>query len=319
MTGILLSLIFGLLLGWLALRARRSRRPFFKWAGSILGGLLAVVLLLSGGAALAGFIRIEAPRARPAPNLQASSSPQQIGRGERLAQLCTTCHSSTGDLPLDGAVLAFIDAPIGTIAAPNLTSGGNLDNWTDGQILRAIREGVGSDGRALVVMPSQYLRHLSDQDVEALVAYLRSQPAVEHAVPRTRLNFLGLVLAGTGLFPTAVQADVPEAIEAPLAGPTAEYGEYLVNFSMCRDCHGSDLMGGDPAGFVPAGPPLPPVIADWSAEAFITTIRTGVDPGGHALDDEQMPWTSYSAAFSDDELLAIYEYLRALAVEGSVE
>jgi hypothetical protein len=62
-----------------------------------------------GGVALVGFIRIEAPRARPAPNLQANSSPEQIARGERLAHLCTTCHSSTGSLPLDGVVLDFID------------------------------------------------------------------------------------------------------------------------------------------------------------------------------------------------------------------
>jgi hypothetical protein len=78
-------------------------------------------------------------------------------------------------------------------------------------------------------------------------------------------------------------------------------------------------MGGDPGGFVPVGPPLPPVVASWSAEEFITTIRTGVDPSGHSIDDEQMPWTIYSAAFTDDELLAIYEYLRVLAAMGSVE
>jgi mono/diheme cytochrome c family protein len=313
MIGILITIPVSLLFGWLALRAWRSERAFFKWTGILLGGLLSLVLLLLGGVALAGFIRIEAPRAHPAPNLQANSSPEQIARGERLAHLCTACHTSTGSLPLDGAVLDFIDAPIGTITAPNLTSGGDLDNWADGEIMRAIREGVGADGHGLLVMPSQYLRYLSDRDVEALVAYLRSQPAVEHAVPKTQLNFLGLVLTGIGLFPTAVQSDVPESIEAPPAGPTADYGEYLVNFSLCRDCHGSDLTGGDPERFVPIGPPLPPVVAAWSGEAFITTMRTGVDPSGHSLDDEQMPWSSYSATFTDDELLAIYEYLRMLA------
>ncbi|MCI0397177.1 MAG: c-type cytochrome [Chloroflexi bacterium] len=319
MIGILITITVGLLFSLLALRVRRSERALFKWAGSILSGLLAVVLFLLGGIALVGLIRIEAPAARPASNLQANHSPEQIARGERLAHLCTTCHSSTGDLPLDGTVLNFIEAPFGTIAAPNLTAGGNLDQWTDGEIGRAIREGIGRDGNALVIMPSQYLRHLSDQDVEALVAYLRSQPAVEHEVPETRLNFLGLVAVGTGLFPTAVQSDVPESTGAPPAGPTVDYGEYLVNFSMCRDCHGVNLMGGDPEGFVPVGPPLPPLVAAWSAEEFITTIRTGVDPDGQLLDGEQMPWATYSATFTDDELLAIYEYLRVLAAEGSVE
>lgn len=194
MIGIISTIAIGLLAGWLALRARRSERALFKWAGITLGGLLTVGLFLLGGVALVGLIRIEAPRSPPAPNIQASSSPEQIARGERLTHLCTTCHSSTGDLPLDGAVLDFIDAPIGMIAAPNLTAGGNLDKWTDGEIIRAIREGVGADGRALVVMPSQYLRHLSDQDLKAFVAYLRSQPTIEHEVPETQLNFLGLVL-----------------------------------------------------------------------------------------------------------------------------
>ena len=78
-------------------------------------------------------------------------------------------------------------------------------------------------------------------------------------------------------------------------------------------------MGGDPEGFVPVGPPLPPVVAAWSGEEFITTMRTGVDPNGHSLDDEQMPWSSYSATFTDDELLAIYEYLLVLAPTRSGE
>ena len=317
MIGILITITVSLLFGWLALRAWRGERSFLKWTGIILGGLLSLVFLLLSGVALVGFFRLETPIASPAPNLQANGTPEQIARGERLANLCTTCHSSTGNLPLDGVVLGFIDAPIGTIAAPNLTSGGNLDNWTDGEITRAIREGVGADGRALVVMPSQYLRFLSDQDTEALTVYLRSQPAVEHIVPETQLNFLGMVLTGLGLLPTAVQTDVPESIEAPPAGPTARYGEYLVNFSLCRDCHGTNLMGGDLEEFGPVGPPLPPVVAAWSGEEFITTMHTGVDPSGHTLDDERMPWSSYSATFTDEELLAIYEYLRVLAGEGN--
>jgi mono/diheme cytochrome c family protein len=150
-------------------------------------------------------------------------------------------------------------------------------------------------------MPSQYLRFLSDQDVEALLAYLRAQPAIEHPVPKTRLNFLGLLLAGAGLFPTTVQTDVPESIEAPLAGPTADYGEYLVNFSMCRDCHGSDLRGGDPEGH--ASCPLPPVVASWNAESLSPPSAPASIPADTA-DDEQMPWSVYSATFTDDELLA---------------
>ena len=82
-----------------------------------------------------------------------------------------------------------------------MTPGGPLKDWSDGEIVRAIREGLDRDGRPLLIMPSDAFHHLSDDDVQNLVAYLRSQPAVQHATPARDMNLLGLILVGAGLFP----------------------------------------------------------------------------------------------------------------------
>ena len=91
-------------------------------------------------------------------------------------------------------------------------------------------------------MPSQAYRNLSDADVQALVAYLRSQPAVDNPQPARNLNVLAALFLGAGMFPPSAQAPVG-SVTAPPAGATAEYGEYLVPIGGCADCHGVKLDG----------------------------------------------------------------------------
>lgn len=197
---IAIVIILALLFGWLATRAWRARRALVKWSGTIVAGLLAALCTLVVALALAGLYRINRPPSAPAPAVQIEVSPEQLARGENLAQLCIGCHSTTGDLPLDGSDENF-GAEFGTLYAPNLTPGGRLANWTDGEIIRAIREGVDKEGRALLLMPSDQFHRMSDADVRALVAYLRSQPAVEHTPPETQFNLLGTLLVGAGNIP----------------------------------------------------------------------------------------------------------------------
>ncbi len=124
--------------------------------------------------------------------------------------------------------------------APNLTPV-HLAEWSDGEIIRAIREGVGRDGRSLLVMPSAYFRNMSDEDVLALVAYLRSQSAVEPASPPRQINVLGAIMLAA-LFPPeffSVQPPLAAPVAAPPRGPTAAYGGYLVSLE-CQGCHGGD-------------------------------------------------------------------------------
>lgn len=306
-----------LLFGWLAVRAGQAKnRPIVKWLGAIGAGLLAVAGALVAGLALVGLYRFYLPAAAPAPQVLIEGSPAQIARGERLANLCAGCHSTTGELPLDGSAENFSPG-IGTIYAPNLTPGGPLRHWSDGEIVRAMREGVHQSGRALVLMPSDQFHGMSDDDVQALVAYLRTQPAVERQTPETQLTLLGAILVGVGVFPYSPQPPIAGPVEAPPIGPTSTYGQYLLTISGCRECHGADLRGGT-SQFVPVGPNLLAILAQWSAEEFVTTIRTGVDPYGHALDPETMPWQAYATAFEDEELEAIYAYIRTLPLTGGV-
>ena len=78
----------------------------------------------------------------------------------------------------------------------------------------------------------------------------------------------------------------------------------------CVVCHGADLHGGEPGQLGPVGPSLV-MVKDWTLEEFSTTLRTGVDPNGHELDNAVMPWRSFGR-MDDDELTALDEYLQAM-------
>jgi cytochrome c553 len=310
---LIISLIIVIVLtaffGWLATRAWRAQRAIVRWPGVVGAGLLATLGAFVAGVALFGFYRLNVPPARPLPSLQVDPSPEQLARGERLAYLCVGCHSSSGRLPLDGGTENFAEA-LGTIYASNLTPGGSLKGWSDGEISRAIREGVDQRGRVLLIMPSESFRHLSDADVQALVAYLRTQPAVDRQTPATQPNLLGAMLVGAGLF--RAQPPITAPVVAPPAGSSPEYGQYLVTISGCARCHGDTLQGGNPDGFAPAGPNLLAIVSQWNADEFVETMQTGVDPFGNSINPETMRWQDYSAAFTAEELEAMYGSIRSL-------
>ena len=316
---LILSLVgiacLALLFAWLTRRAWRVRRPLLKWPGVISAGLVTLVCLLAVALPLLGLYRLHWPSATPAPDLEIAGTPEQQARGERLAYLCVQCHSSTGDLPLDGAADDITEGGLGTLYPTNLTPGGPLRDWTDGEIVRAIREGIHQSGRTLLLMPSEQYHGMSDEDVQALVVYLRGQPAIERQMPETRLNLLGAAVVGAGIFPISRQAPLIAPVVAPPSAPTADYGAYLVKLSGCSECHGAGLRGGT-SQFTPIGPNLPAIMDQWDSAQFITTMRTGTDPYGHQLDPDRMPWRNYAAAFTDDELTAIDAYIRTLPPTG---
>jgi mono/diheme cytochrome c family protein len=201
---------------------------------------------------------------------------------------------------------------MGTLWASNLTRAGEIATWSDGEVIRAIREGVHKTGRALIIMPSEAFRHLSDADVEAIVAYLRSQPAVGPDTPPTRLNVLVAFFIGLGLAPTSAQPPIMRPIIAPAEGESAERGKYLVSILACQRCHGMNFTGGQ--GGAPGTPPAPNlrvILATWSVEDFVRTLRTGVDPYQRTL-DKGMPAKAISDVASDADLVAMYMYLHGL-------
>src|SRR5262249_51210123 len=154
--------------------------------------------------------------------------------------------------------------PMGTLYAPNLTPAGEIRDWTDGEIIRAIREGIHKSGRALIIMPSENFKNMSDADVQAVVAYLRSQPASGTASPPARLSILAAAFIGVGMFPTAAQPAITAPIVAPAEGRTPEYGKYLVSVLGCTTCHGENLGGRKPGMGPPAGPNLTMIVPKWS-------------------------------------------------------
>lgn len=286
-------------------------KKILKWTGITLGSLL---LLIAGtvfylNAAANGRIAkkyVVQPKAIAIPSDSAS-----VAAGHKWASvLCADCHG------LDLAGTKFIEVPeLGLIPAPNLTPGGVGKSYTDLDWLRAIRHGVGYDGRPLLVMPAKDFQYMSDEHVGQIVAYLKNLPAVEQSWAAPKLTLMGNVLFQLGELGNVLGAETIDHNKpshyAPAKGATAEYGNYLVKIGSCRDCHGENLNGGkDPDPTSPMAPNLTPGggLAEWGADGFVKAMRTGVTPFGKEINGKYMAWESLGR-LDDDQLQAIYTYL----------
>jgi cytochrome c553 len=315
--GVLILVILIALFAFLFVRSWGSKKAWLKWSGLVLAGLLTLLLTLVLVVAMIGFYKLNASPGNPVSNLKAGGTPEQLARAGRWAGLCAECHSTQRALPLDGSAENFFSGPnappMGTMYPPNLTSAGPLKDWSDGEIIRAIREGVHKNGRPLIIMPAEVFHNISDTDVQALVAYLRSQPGVQHDTPENNFSTIGAILVGTGAPIQTNQQPITQPVVSPPPGVSPEYGQYLVSIMACHICHGANLAGGTPGGFgPPPGPNLTVLVPKWSEADFTKTIRTGVDPTGKSLNPELMPWKALSSALSDDELKAVYAYMKGL-------
>ena len=312
---ILLALVALIVLfGRLAWRAWHASRAWVKWFGGPLSSLLGLALVAVFALIFVGIYRMNrAPYTYSLADIQAEMTPEQIAKGERYASVCADCHSSSGSLPLDGSKENFLaDTPMGVLYAPNLTPGGPLKDWSDGEILRAIREGVDKDGRPLVIMPSAIFHNLSDEDALAIVAYLRSQPAVDRPLPKRNLSPLAAIFIAMDSSVVSAQAPIVAPITAPQPG-TPAYGKYIVAASGCRECHGENLSGGNAEdGSFPPGPNLTVLVPNWSEQDFLAVFNTGIDPQGRAISDD-MPWKSYRQMYTDEQFKDLYDYLHGLA------
>jgi len=302
-----LIIIAGALLVRWILRAVGYRRRIARWIAIGFSGLLVTAICAVTILAGIGQLRLEA-RTAPIPVLEVSGTPEQVARGQAIADsFCSACHSFTGLLTGGRDLGKHLPLPVGTFVSANLTPAGQLKHWSDGQIFRAIRNAVDADGRWMTIMSYTNVSRLSDADIIALIAYLRSVPADGslNPEPLDRFNLLGLVMLGAGLLPTGHPVSA-ETIIAPPKGPTLEWGAYLLSYQDCRECHGADLSGGVQGQMAPVGPDLS-LVKQWSSAQFISTLRSGVDPNGHPL-SEEMPWRPIGR-LDDDDLNAIYTYL----------
>jgi cytochrome c553 len=186
--GLLILIALVVLFAWLTQRAWGSKHKILKWPALILMGLLTLVFALVTMVGAMGTFKLYAPASNPVANIKVAGTPEQIARGAKFAGLCAGCHSTAAKPPLDGSKDDFLSGPdappVGSLYAPNLTPAGEIKDWSDGEIIRAIREGVHKSGRPLVIMPSEEFRNLSDADVQSIVAYLRSQRHQEQTAKR---------------------------------------------------------------------------------------------------------------------------------------
>ncbi|MBK6770377.1 MAG: c-type cytochrome [Ardenticatenales bacterium] len=295
---------------WAARRAWKVENPWGRWIGAIVGWLVAVAAALAAVVLMAGLYRLRSQDDHPISDIEVEASAEAIARGALLAEACAGCHSSTGDPPLDGGEDNFLEG-LGDLYPPNLTPGGPLADRSDGRIARAIREGVGIDGRPLIIMPSAFFHSMSDEDTAAIIAYLRTEPEIDEDVPERVIGPMGTLLIGAGMFPLAVQEPIEDEIDPPDTDSPKKWGKYLTTIMACAECHGEDLQGRD-GGNGPSGPDLTVYAEEWTAKEWRDTIRTGVDPTDNEIDPDEMPWEDYSAALSDDELDAIQAYIASL-------
>lgn len=271
----------------------------------------------------------------PYPQVKAVADSAVIARGKHLVfgpAHCANCHASPemADRVLKGEMVPLaggyaFDIPIGKIYAKNLTPDATgIGTRSDAEIARALRYGVSSKGTALFdFMP---FHNTSDEDLVAIISYLRQQPAVRNEVPENKLNLLGQVVNAFLLKPAGPSEPVPTAVQQDTS---ANYGKYLANsVANCRGCHtnrdlmtgaftGEDYAGGlvfenptDSGTYILTTPNLTPDatgrMKGWTKQRFIDRFRKGT-----LIQQTHMPWGPFSR-MSDDELKAIYEFLQTV-------
>jgi len=289
-----------------------------KWIGIVLGSLVVLVGLTAVILHFVGQSRLEAAPDVTTRPVTVPTDAAAIARGEHLANsvsLCAGCHGENfaGDVLIDGEIGVYV-------AAPNLTAGrgGVGATLSDADWEQAIRHGVGGDGRTLIIMPSSFYSHYSDEDMGALIAYFKQLPAVDSDLEPRRVGFPGTILGGVVAYADfthvgRIEHEQVGMMAMPVEGTTAEYGEYLSYIGVCRECHAANFAG----SFTPDGPPMGPNLTPggelqgWTEADFVTLIRTGVKPTGTQVNAEEMPWEMYSG-MTDGELQALWAYLQSL-------
>jgi mono/diheme cytochrome c family protein len=285
-----------------------------RWVGIGLGGIVVALALVVGVLLLVGNARLNKVYTIQVEQLVIPADAASIDNGRHIVStVCEGCHADN----MAGAPV--LNAPgFAVINATNLTTGqGGVGNqYADDGWARAIRNGVDHDGKSLLLMPSPELYYLSDMDLRAAIAYLKSLPPVDHEVADPNLSIIVRILVATGAWHLDVASVINQSGPRPVAPPpgiTPAYGEYLVHTRICRNCHGQNLAGGSNPD--PTGPPVANItpggdLGQWTEADFIKALRTGVTPQGKTL-KPGMPWRIYGR-LSDDELKAIWAYLQTV-------
>ncbi len=301
--------------------------------------LLIVVVSIAG---LLTYVKTVLPNVGAAPDIKITATPEMVARGEYLANhvmVCMDCHSERDWSKFSGPIVhdkigkggEVFDQRFGfpgSYVSKNITPF-NIGKWTDGEIFRTITTGVNKDNKALFpVMPYKYYAQLDEEDIKAVIAYVRTLKSVDQvnpeSVPDFPLNFIINTIP-----------DKANLQKRPEPTDVIAYGKYMTTACACRECHtkqekgkvvGEEFAGGFEFNFGNGKKAVSPNITphasglgNWTKEAFVKRFKTYSDSGytipsvDMAKGEFQtvMPWTMY-AGMKTEDLEAIFEYLKTL-------
>lgn len=307
-------------------RASRRRRVA-GWSFTAVTTAIVVLITVT-----VGWRPVLGAKSRALTNRHFERTPERLAHGKYLVEGvlgCLDCHSQLngesdpGQPPVftaRGGGRIMVNAKGFVIAAPNITP--DLETgagaWSDDQFARAIREGIGHDGRTLFpIMPYQYFRNLSDEDLASVVVYVRSLEPIHSVLPKPQIPFPVSRLINSA----------PEPVLTPIAYNQRDRisrGLYLTRIGSCINCHtpedqmhrpisGMEFAGGKQIEGFPARSanitPDPSGISYYDQEMFIRVMRTG-HVGARAL-NPPMPWWVFRN-MNDEDLKSIFAYLQTV-------
>jgi mono/diheme cytochrome c family protein len=300
-------------------------------------------------AGLLTYVKTTLPNVGAAPELKIEATPEMLERGEYLANHvvgCIACHSTRDFTKFGGPIVPGSEGQggelFGTLLgfpgeyyAPNITPAG-IGEWTDGEVFRAVTSGVSKDGHALFpIMPYPHFGTMDKEDIYAVIAYIRTLKPVEYTAPPSSspfpMNFIINTIPKQPAF-TAV----------PPKEDLIQYGEYLTNASLCKDCHTQQIKGEYQMDKYMAGGFAMPMISggtvrtanitpdkktgigNWTEQQFVARFKMYADSSyvPHTVSpgefNTMMPWAYYSR-MKEEDLKAIYAYLQSIKpIENSV-
>jgi len=301
-----------------------------KWIGIILG--VSII-----GLFISGYVLYNKTYTAPYPDIHASKDSAVIAHGKHLVTAtahCVECHFKPGDslqavngdeVELAGGAFPFL-FPGGKFYSKNISSDPEfgIGNIPDSAIARTLRYGVKPDGSVLI--PAMEFQNLSDDDLTAIISYLRTLPPVHIKVPDNDFNLLGKAILAFFIRPEQ-PVDTPPKEMKP--DTTVAYGEYVAQYvSNCKGCHTyrnpntgayegqplaggpSDILRSDPTKMLvcPNLTPDPETghIYNWDFNQFKTRFSQGV-----LIHETIMPWGPFKH-LDDTELKAIWKYIHSV-------
>jgi hypothetical protein len=287
-----------------------------KWVGAVLGVVIAGVGAFVYVCCSKFDASMDKVYAVPPSGITHSTDAAVIARGDHLAHSIAGCalKNCHGNDLGGGETLAM--GPLGTFTGPNITPDAVGAAYSDGELGRLIKHGIKRDGRSVRFMPAQDIAWLPDTDVAAIVSYVRSVKPGDGPNGVTTVGTLGKVLDRQEKFvwDVARHIDHTKTESVPAPAPTAAYGAFVSR--LCTGCHGEHLSGGPipgaPSSFaIPLNlTPDATGLKDWAFADFEKTMKTGIRKNGKPL-DSLMPVEGWKN-FDDDEMHAVWEYLRSL-------